>query len=79
MLALGFRSGDRPPGSYPKAGVMSGLATILPEPGNEPVNACFALLAPIESVRPVGFCCCGSTRKARMSAAKIACCETRFI
>jgi hypothetical protein len=28
-----FRAYDRPRGSYPKTGVMSGLATILPDPG----------------------------------------------
>jgi hypothetical protein len=28
------------------------------------------LLTPIESVRPVGFCCCSGTRKAQISTAR---------
>jgi hypothetical protein len=42
---------DRPPGSYPKTGVMSGLATILPEPAIRPstrLDECVGLISPFE-------------------------------
>ena len=32
LHSSGFRAYHRPPGSYPKTGVMSGLATIRPQP-----------------------------------------------
>jgi len=52
LHSSGFRADYRPSGSYPKTGVMSGLATMRPEPerpGRFVLETCIGLSAPVES------------------------------